>query len=149
MDTSIVPRNATEAAALPPVTAILVPDVARWHCLPRQFGELCVLAEHTVYDMMAAASTDYDGGYWRYYLLSNGGFYMAPDTDHAFRIACAGNGFSGVLGSDAAGVVACGLAFSRLSFLTPGGARFVEAFYRVRDYALTHVERRAIFAALD
>ena len=39
-------------------------------------------------------STDYSGGYWNFYELSNGGFYMALELETA-RLIIASNGYAG------------------------------------------------------
>ena len=39
------------------------------------------LLEPFVYSMTSKLSCDYSGGYWQFYTLSNGGFYMSPNSD--------------------------------------------------------------------
>lgn len=47
-------------------------------------------------------SEDYNGGFWNFYTLTNGGFYMAPAGDKRMRLEVDGNGFSGEMSADAA-----------------------------------------------
>jgi hypothetical protein len=56
--------------------------------------------EPTIYGMADRLAPAYNGGYWHFYGLSNGGFYMAPATDAIFDVSCE-NGFDGKLSADA------------------------------------------------
>ena len=106
--------------------------------------------EPVVYTFADRLSEDYDGGYWTFYELSNGGFYMAPEVDTPFRVCC-DNGFEGSLSGDALGVTVCLYAYSHLAFGNP--SQFTETcaeqYHRLRDYALDHPEARGILAAID
>ena len=105
--------------------------------------------EPTIFAMAGILAEDYNGGYWQFYALGNGGFHMAPDVDHGYEVSCA-NGFEGTLSSDALGITACLYAYSQLSF---GEGRFAEVcadqYHLLREYALDHVEAGAILAAID
>jgi Antirestriction protein len=50
----------------------------RLQMLPRHFGRHLLTVENAVYACMRQLSSRYTGGYWRFFELSNGGFYMAP-----------------------------------------------------------------------
>ena len=128
--------------------ATVVADAARLDCLPRFFGARCVMVENTVFSMLESLSSDYHGGFWTFYELSNGGFYMAPNTDKPFHFFCDGNGFEGEVSADAAGIIACLFTFSHLSFAVEND-RLSELFYLLRDYASEHPEASAIFMAID
>jgi hypothetical protein len=66
------------------VTASLVTGEARPDFLPFYFGTRRMLrGEALVYGWMKRLCKSYDGGYWHFYTLSNGGFYMAPDRSDA------------------------------------------------------------------
>lgn len=106
--------------------------------------------EPYVYAVTSRLSTEYRGGYWEFYALSNGGFYMAPHADRLFRVSC-DNGFEGNLSADALGIAACLYAYSHLSF--DGDDAFVETcteqYHLLRDYMLEHTEARGILGAID
>lgn len=106
--------------------------------------------EPLVFDLARRLCAAYDGGYWEFYALGNGGFYMAPAPDRAVRAVCE-NRFEGELSADAFGIVACLHAYSALSF--SGVEGFAETcawqYHWVRDFALEHPEARAILAAID
>lgn len=130
------------------ITASLVTsDAERMLCLPKIAGTRCVILEHTIYDMLARMTEDYNGGYWDYFTLSNGGFYMAPKTMKTFRLSCE-NMFEGEVGANTAGIIACGMAFSNLSFLN-GGQCFANAYYLLSDFIFQQPEAGIIRAALD
>ena len=95
-------------------------------------------------------SRDYTGGQWRFFGLSNGGFYMAPRSEARFRVI-AENGFEGEMTGDAFGLTACLYALSHLSFGGTGSftKSCAEHFHLLREYALDHVYAAAIFAAAD
>lgn len=92
---------------------------------------------------------DYRGGYWQFYALSNGGFYLAPDSDRLFPVVCE-NGYEGNLSADALGITACLYAYSHLSF---AGDAFAETcarqFHWPRDYTMEHPEARDFLRAID
>lgn len=105
--------------------------------------------EPTIYAMADRLAPAYNGGYWHFYGLSNGGFYMAPDSDTAFDVSCE-NGFSGQLSPDGLGITACLYAYSHLSF---GEGEFaqvcVEHYHLLRDLMIGHAEAKAILRAID
>ena len=106
--------------------------------------------EPFVYAITKSMANEYDGGYWEFYTLSNGGFYMAPHSDTPFNVSCE-NGFEGLLSADALGIAACLYAYSNLSF---GDANeFTETcagqYHLLRDYMLGHKEARGILGAVD
>jgi hypothetical protein len=105
--------------------------------------------EPTVFNIAGELSTDYLGGLWEFYALSNGGFYMAPKTDEPFDVRSE-NGFEGRLSACAFGMTVCLYAFSQLSF--EGGSfaqTCAEQYHLLRHHALDHKEASAIFAAID
>lgn len=116
-------------------------------CLPNIAGNRCVVLEHTIYDMMRRMTDDYDGGLWKFYNLSNGGFYMAPKTDKSFDLSCE-NMFEHKVNADTAGIIACAMAYSHLSFLEDGEC-FATAYQLLSDYIFQHQDAGIIRAALD
>jgi hypothetical protein len=131
-----------------PVVATRVPENERDHFLYRQMGGSFLLFEHAVYAMLEHASEDYSGGTWEFYALSNGGFYMAPCADLPLRICSFGNGFEGLLSPDAAGIFACAMALSHLSFRLRD-ENTSSKFHLLREFHGDHPEAAALFRALD
>lgn len=138
-----------------PITCQLVPEFDRMAVVDKLFGLSYVLKlEPTVFQFADQLAADYNGGYWNFYTLSNGGFYMAPRSDAIFTVVC-DNGFDGKLSADALGVVSCLYAFSNLSFgdgLT-SNSTFAEAcadhYHLLREYMFWHAEVRNILRAID
>jgi hypothetical protein len=116
--------------------------------MPNLVGVDCVVLEHTIYDMLRTLSPDYDGGFWEYFRLSNDGFFMAPERAGLYRIRCDGNGFSGAVQADVAGIIACAMAYSHLSFRARG-ERFARAYELLSEFIFQHPQARIIRAALD
>lgn len=106
--------------------------------------------EPAVYALARKLSPEYNGGYWEFYTLSNGGFYMAPYADHVFQVVCE-NGYEGMLSADALGIAVCLYAYSNLSFSDIDG--FAETcarqYHWLREYMLDHPEAQSILAAID
>lgn len=125
-----------------------IPSAERLKALPRHFDRHMFHVEHAIYAFMRRLAKKYTGGYWNYYELSNGGFYMAPAQDTPFEINVDTNGFEGSVSADAAGITACLFALSHLSFQIDNDT-IAEHFHQLRDFALTHAEASAILAAID
>jgi hypothetical protein len=106
--------------------------------------------EPVIYSITSNLSSEYCGGYWEFYELSNGGFYMSPDDDTAFTISSE-NGFKGTMSADALGVTACLYAYSHLSFSDIPEIAEVCArqFHLLREYMFEHAESRVILSAID
>ncbi len=130
-----------------PIEAHKVPDDARIHTLPLHFGQHMLTVENAVYRWMRRLAPAYSGGYWHFYELSNGGFYMAPECE-PLLIRVEGNGYEGLMSSAAAGITACLFSFSHLSFRIDDQVISTH-FHQLRDFALEHQEAGAILAAID
>ena len=129
------------------IEAYRVSDHARIGTLPRHFGSRMMAFEGKVYDLMGEFVADYDGAFWDFYQLSNGGFYMAPKTPPV-QFSVPTNGFDGRMSADAAGITVCLFALSHLSF-DGCDEVFARHFHWLRDFALGHAESAKIFAAID
>lgn len=134
------------------ITRQLVADNQRLHIVERYFNLHFPLAiEPAIYTFADHLAEDYRGGYWQFYTLSNGGFYMAPMADNPFQVSC-DNGYEGLLSADAFGMVCCLYAYSHLSFSnkpTSLSPLCTKQFHALREYALDHAESAAILAAMD
>lgn len=130
-----------------PITAQQVAEDARIEVLPRHFGRQMLRVEDAVYTFLRHLAVEYRGGFWQFYELSNGGFYMAPQVE-PLRVKVSANGYDGQMSADAAGITACLFALSHLSFCIPDET-ITRHFHLLRDFALEHVEAAAILAAID
>ena len=102
-----------------------------------------------VYAVTSKLSEDYSGGYWHFYTLTNGGFYMAPDSDGQFQVISE-NGHECFMSAEALGVTACLYAYSHLSF---GQGDFADIcaqhYHRLREYMFGHAEAGDILRTID
>lgn len=135
------------------VTATLVPDAQRMGFLPRVFRASFLTSEGLVYNWMRGlAPEDYakGNGYWHFYDLSNGGFFMAPQSPESLTLFVDGNGFEGSMSAQAAGIVACLFALCQLAN-TDGRDQdhFIDQYHNLRAYAADHAEAALIYRAID
>ena len=132
------------------ITNTIVPESERMNIVDDLFGMSYMLKlEPAVFRTAERLASEYEGGYWLFHDLSNGGWYMAPRHDTEFTVSCE-NGFEGKLSPDAFGITVCLYAFSELSF---GGDRMAQAcakqYHLLREFAAEHPEARAIYRAID
>ncbi|PKO42909.1 MAG: antirestriction protein [Betaproteobacteria bacterium HGW-Betaproteobacteria-22] len=106
--------------------------------------------EPAIYSITSNIATEYEGDYWEFYSLSNGGFYMAPSSDSLYQVSCE-NGYEGTLSADALGITVCLYAYSHLSFSSNEAFAEICAnqYHWLRAYMLEHAEASAILAAID
>lgn len=109
-----------------------------------------LMVEPYTFDSAGSLSEQYDGGFWEFYTLSNGGFFMAPTSRESFHVVCA-NGFKGDLSADAFGITSCLYAWSLLSFAADEklAEECAKQYHWLRDYAAQHPEAAAIWRATD
>lgn len=131
------------------IKARRVAEADRLDFLPRYFTPRWMLrGESLVYSWMRRLSSDYQGGYWEFYELSNGGFYLALTGQEALRLSVEGNGFDGVVSADAAGIIATLFALNHLACETRSEG-IIDLYDALRDFALEHSERASILHAID
>ncbi len=135
-----------------PITATVLDDAQRMTVPAGLFGvHFAARVEPYVFGIARTLSSDYDGGYWEFYTLSSGGFYMAPSGEEFFRVRCE-NGYEGTMSGDALGIVCCLYAYSHLSFAGPDAlaGECARQYHLLREWALAgHAEAPAILAATD
>lgn len=132
------------------ITSQLVLESERMAVVDKHFGIQYVLKfEPTVFRMAETIAPAYNGAYWNFYSISNGGFYMAPRGNTIFAVTCE-NGFEGKLSADALGISACLIAFSQNTF---GEGPFAETcadqYHQLREYMFQHPEANSILRAID
>lgn len=106
--------------------------------------------EPAIYAITGNIAAEYDGAYWEFYSLSNGGFYMAPSLDRLYEVSC-DNGYEAKLSADALGIAACLYAYSHLSFSSNQAFAEICAnqYHWLREFMLEHAEASAILGAID
>ena len=135
-----------------PIAATPLDDAQRMSVPAALFGAMFTTrVEPYVFGIARSLSPDYDGGYWEFYALSSGGFYMAPAADAVFHVRCE-SGYEGTMSGDAFGITCCLYAYSHLSFAGPPALaeECARQYHGLREYTLAgHAEARAILAATD
>ena len=137
-------------ASLLPVTREIIPEDQRLVITEQLFGMAFPLQlEPVVFGITDRMAEEYAGGYWNFYTLSNGGFYMAPAEDRVFHVKCQ-NMYEGDLSAGALGITACLYAYSNLSFSLSDVARdYARQYHLLREYSMEHAEVREILGATD
>lgn len=128
----------------------LVPESERSDFLPRLFGSrLMIIGENAVYTFMTRLSEQYGGGFWDFKEGQDGARYMSPSGPGDFAIAWHGNGYSGTMSNDAAGITATLFALSHMSMVYRNHDHLAEAYHALLDLAASHPESGEIFRAID
>ncbi|HBM3224470.1 antirestriction protein [Klebsiella pneumoniae] len=139
-------------AELTAITASVVPDELRIGFWPQHFGTIpqWIILEPQIFAWMDRLCTDYHGGIWNFSTLSNGGAFMAPESedDEKWALFNSMNGNGAELTGEAAGIVACLMTYSHHACRTECDA-MTEHYYRLRDFALNHPECSAIMHLID
>lgn len=130
------------------ITKTQVSDSQRTGFLPRKVGKAFLRFEMNVYDWMGQLCPDYLGGYWQFYELSNGGFYMALDSDETMRAVFPSNYFEDHMSADGLSIAANLFALNGLCW-QGGGERATDAYYALRDFAAAHAEGGKIMRLID
>lgn len=150
-----MPVTASESfsfSAVPQSGSIVATELPEWKrlaFLPRFFGPRHMLrGEALVFGWMQRLAPAYRGGFWRFYELGNGGFYLAPAVKGPLALTVEGNGFDGELSADAAGIVASLFAIAELATAT-GLERLAEHYQHLLEFASHHPESALIHRAID
>ena len=124
----------------------MVTEEDRVDFVPKQCARAFLMFESHVYNWMRRLCPNYDGVFWQFYELGNGGFYMAPETATPVRIVCEGNYFNEEMSADAAGIVVTLFTLSHMAERVPSLA---DRYYDLMEYIDCHPEAGKIYAAID
>lgn len=128
----------------------IVNQEKRLDFLPYHLGDWAMKFESETFSWADSLCLNYSGGYWEFYSLNNGGFFMAPDMKYDVEIFVSGNGFSGKLSGEVAGIITTLFALSSLAFdYYEVNDIFSIKYHQLRDYAKVHPESIDIFSAID
>lgn len=105
-------------------------------------------AEHRIYNTLTELCSNYNGGFWNYYELSNGGFYVAPSSNEKFEVFINSNGYEGILSADAAGIIVSLYVINQLCWINQS-EELVNYYYLLLDYVAQHPDAKEIYAAID
>ena len=131
------------------ITSQLIKEEDRSQHIDHLFGiDFPMILEPVIYTFAERLAENYNGSYWNFYELSNGGFYMAPNTDDLFLIS-SDNGYEDDMTADALGITACLYAYSHMSFGSAIANTCNKHYHLLRDFIMDHVEAGTILAAID
>lgn len=133
------------------ITRTLIADQERLNHVEELFGiHFPLRLEPVIYGITQRMAPEYCGGFWQFYALDNGGFYMAPEGDQTYQVSC-DNCWSGELSADALGITACLYSYSHLSFGGPEdfARECARQYHLLREYMCGHAEVGGILGATD
>lgn len=131
------------------ITRKQYPESKRLDFLPVFVGKYDLAYESMVFDNLSEASNgQYTGGYWEFYTLSNGGFYMELRQTEALQMECIGNYYTGTMSAQAASI-AVNLCVQNAFAWQVDAEKHSAHFHQLRDYASQHKEASAIFGFID
>ena len=130
------------------ITKTKCPDDKRLDFLPDQVGNHFLRYENLTYNFMRKACNDYGGGFWDYYSLSNGGFYMVFNTEKSLKMIWEDNYFDAEMSADAAGISISLLAQNAFAWEVEP-EKFTTKYHALLDYAAQHEEAALIYRFID
>jgi hypothetical protein len=131
------------------ITRTQVPGDERLAFLPKRLGTQNLWVGQNLFPAyLEKLSDDYHGGFWEFYALSNGGWYMAPSGVQRYQMHWEGNYYEGEMSADAAGITASLYALCELANRTEED-HLIEAYHWLREYAVQHPEWDQIGQAID
>lgn len=135
------------------ITKKKITESKRLAFLPKHVGHLCAIFQDRIFATAEAHCKEYDGGYWEFWELSNGGFYLSWDEDKKLlNVANPLNYFEGKMSVDAFSLGVNLMALNHLSWAHKGKSEcrsLVDKFYLLKDYALEHPESGEILRFID
>jgi CRISPR/Cas system endoribonuclease Cas6 (RAMP superfamily) len=130
------------------IVATVVPGHLRAATLPKKFPGMFLVFESLVYRYLEVFSEDYNGGYWEFIELSNGGFYMSLQSASRFYLTVSSNGFEGEMTADATSVVVNLYALCQLANQHKTDC-LIDMYHALHSYACEHPEASRIIGAID
>ncbi|CAG9264754.1 Antirestriction protein KlcA [Burkholderia diffusa] len=139
------------------INARLVGTAQRSRFLVDLFGNrLAIVGESRVFGCARRLSTDYTGGYWNFYRLTNGSGYLAPEVPPAsgkFDVCIAANSYEGSVSADAFGIIVTSYVLNGLVFDLAQRRLdcdvLADKYHALVNYAKQHDERIEILRAID
>ena len=124
----------------------------RLYFLPHYLGRAHAVFQNCLFYLAKQFLEPYDGGYWEFYHLSNGGFVMALDDENAITVNSP-NGSSATVDAETASIVVCLMTLSDLSFNLQTDSdelhKVVTSFHALREFALEHPNSNTILKLVD
>ncbi|WP_018276005.1 antirestriction protein [Teredinibacter turnerae] len=136
------------------ITRKMISEKYRGKILPRFIGNPYLLFEQSIYGYTSHFVEGYQGGFWEFYELSNGGFYMSFASDKTFTFSNPDNYFSETMDADTISIIINLYVFNHLAFKYSGkndshSMKFMQLYTNLYDYTKTHPEATLIMRAID
>ena len=120
--------------------------------LPQYLGNAHLEFQNSAYFFAQRLIEGYDGGYWEFYHLSNGGLMMEWDKSDNITVNSP-NGSSAEVDAETASIVINLIALSDLSFALQADSnslsQVVNGFHALREFALQHPHSTTILKLID
>ena len=124
----------------------------RMDFLPQYIGNAHIEFQNRIYFFAQQFIEGYDGGYWEFYHLSNGGFLMEWDNSNNITINSP-NGSHAEVDTETASIILNLMVLSELSFTllvdTDILDKVVHCFHALREFALNHPNSATILKLID
>ncbi len=130
------------------ITKTRIEEKNRSQFLPKYIGNPFLKFEMYVYGFMERFAEEYQGGYWEFFELSNGGMFICPQSDKKFRMINPMNHSDEVMTAEAAGIGVSLYALNALAFET-SIPKLGTLYYALRDFAAEHPESGKIYRFID
>lgn len=130
------------------ITKIKVSRKQRLNTLPVLFGNKCIMFEQMVYSYMDKFCSDYHGGFWEFYFLSNGGFFMSLLHGEKLLVSFPENYFEEIMSPEAISIGVNLYALNELAWKTEKES-IIDLYYALRDFASQHEEGAFIMRLID
>jgi hypothetical protein len=130
------------------ILAKKLPTAKRLAFLPGKMPKHYLKFERYVYHFAKKLIKDYDGGFWDFLDLSNGGFYIRPSGYQQVTIMVNSNQFEGRVSEDAAGVIVCMFALCYMAQEFEDDC-LIDQYYLLRSFINDHAEAESIWRAID
>lgn len=136
-------------AQQPLILATPVPGKSRLATLPKKFPKHFQVYENRVFQFADRLIENYDGGYWEFIELDNGGFFMSLNVKNPLIVSSPfGNHFKDELSPEAGSIVVNLFVYAYLSE-TQNTDLFMDYYDKLIAYASQLVEWPKIRSAID
>ncbi len=136
------------------ITKKIIRGKRRGNILPHYIGSKFIIFEQNIYGYTDHFVEGYSGGFWQFYELSNGGFYMSVDCDKEVTFENPDNYFSEIMDADTMSIiinlyVTNHLAFKYHDSNDEAAAIFTRLYLHLLEYAKEQPNASTILRAID
>lgn len=134
-------------------SAVIVHENDRSAFFPKHFGKMLMKAEQFMYTFSDKHLYGYDGGFWDYYELPNGGFFVRFNFEGTMRFSYPENYTECNVNAEEYGIIVTMFLISN-AFTWPDRSKInelIDSRYAIMGYVdiMKPESRRKIFSAID